>query len=213
MSGRSFLLAACLTVGVTACSIGKPIPQATTYLIDPPTDATVGSLRCPESLRIGNVRVAAPYAGHGLVYRLDDVRYVSDPYHAFVADPGDMLGSRIAAWLDHVGPYCTVAQPTSTRPARYVLDSTVTELYGDFRDKIAPAAVMTMQFALIDQASARSKVTYERTIARRVELPSATPDALARGYGTALAGILSDVAHDLDARIGSVASDVTGNDR
>jgi uncharacterized lipoprotein YmbA len=213
MSGRSFLLAACFTLGVAACSIGKPVPQATTYLIDPPTEGMVGSLRCPESLRIGNVRVAAPYASHALVYRLDDVRYVSDPYHAFVADPGDMLGSRIAAWLDHIGPYCTVAQPTSTRPARYALEATVTELYGDFRDKIAPAAVLTMQFALIDQGSARPKVTYERTIARRVDLPSATPDALARGYGTALAGILSDVARDLDARMGSVAIDATGKDR
>ncbi len=213
MSGRCFLLAACFTLCVTACAIGKPIPQATTYLIDPPADATVGSLRCPESLRIGNVRVAAPYAGHALVYRLDDVRYVSDPYHAFVADPGDMLGSRIAAWLDRIGPNCTVAQPTSTRPARYVLEAVVTELYGDFRDKMPPAAMLTMQFALIDQASARPKVTYERTIARRVDLPSATPDALARGYGTALAGILADVAHDLDARVGSVAVDSTGKDR
>ena len=162
---------------------------------------------------MGDVRVAAPYAGHALVYRLDEVRYVSDPYHAFVTDPGDMLGSRIAEWLDHVGPFRTVAQPDSTRPVRYVLEAMVAELYGDFREKTVPAAVLSMQFALIDQASARPKVTYERTIARRVDLPSASPDALARGYGTALAGILSDVAHDLDAHIGSATSDATSKDR
>jgi cholesterol transport system auxiliary component len=202
VSGRCFLLAVYFTLSVTACSIGRPIRQATTYLVDPPTKAAIGSTRCPESLRVGNVRVAAPYAGNALVYRLDDVRYVSDPYHAFVADPGDMLGSGIAKWLDQVGPFGSVAQPGSTRPARYVLEATVAELYGDFRERRAPAAVLTMQFALIDQVSTRPKMMYERTIARRVDLPGASPDALARGYGTALAGILSDLAHDLDAHIG-----------
>jgi hypothetical protein len=42
---------------------------------------------------------------------------------------------------------------------------------------------------------------YERTIARRVNLPKASPDALVRGYGTALAEILSQVALDLSAQI------------
>lgn len=203
MRGRCFFLAVCFTFTLTACSIGRPIPQATTYLIDPTDQETVFSVpRRADSLRMGDVRVAAPYAGSALVYRLDDVRYVSDPYHAFVADPGAMLGSRIAEWLDHAGPFSTVAQPGSTRPAPYVLEATIAELYGDFREGMAPAAVLTVQFALIDQSGTRPKVVYERTIARRVDLPSASPDALARGYGTALAGILSEVARDLSAQTG-----------
>jgi uncharacterized lipoprotein YmbA len=203
VSGRHLLLVVCFTFIITACSIGRPIPQATTYLVDPMGDETIHSVpRRPDSLRMGNVRVAAPYAGSALVYRLDDVRYVSDPYHAFVADPGAMLGSRIAEWLDRAGPFSTVAQPGSTRPAPYVLEATVAELYGDFREGRAPAAVLTVQFALIDQAGTRPRVVYERTIAGRIDLPSASPDALARGYGTALAGMLSQVARDLSAQIG-----------
>ena len=38
---------------------------------------------------------------------------------------------------------------------------------------------------------------YERTIARRVSLPRASPDAMVNGYGTALAQILSQVATEL----------------
>jgi uncharacterized lipoprotein YmbA len=203
VNGRCLLLAVGIAFTITACSIGRPVPQATTYLIDPIADDTFLSVpRRPESLRMGNVRAAAPYAGIALVYRLDDVRYVSDPYHAWIADPGAMLGSCIAEWLDHFGPFSTVAQPGSARPAPYVLEATVAELYGDFRERRAPAAVLTVQFALIDQSGTRSKVVYERTIGRRVELPSASPDALARGYGTALAGILSEVARELSAQIG-----------
>ena len=197
--GRS-ILAVCIAVALAACSIGRPIPQATTYLVDPFREITPLPRR-PETLRMGFVRVAAAYAGSALVYRLDDVRYASDPYHAFVVDPGAMLGGRMAEWLERAGPFKTVAPPGSVQPAPYVLEATVEELYGDFRGGTPPAAVLAVQFALIDQSSARPKVVYERTIASRISLPKASPDALVHGYGTALAEILSQVAADLSAQI------------
>ena len=183
---------------LAACSIGRPMTQATTYIVDPPIEVRLPpGPRPPEALRVGSVRVAATYAGSALVYRLDDVRYVTDPYNAFVADSGAMLGSRMAEWLDRSGPFSTVALPGSAQPAPYVLEATVDELYGDFRAGRPPAAVLSVQFALIDQAGVRPKLVYERTIASRVNLPKASPDALVRGYGTALAEILSQVAVDL----------------
>jgi cholesterol transport system auxiliary component len=202
MNGNCLLLAVSVALSTVSCSIGRPMPEATTYIVEPPVVAAVpAGTRRPETLRMGNVRVAAPYAGSALVYRLDDVRCVSDPYHAFVGDPGAMLGSRIAAWLDHEGLFGTVAQPGSTRAVPYVLEATVTELYGDFRAGSTPSAVLAVQFALIDQDSPRPKVMYERTIARRVDLQRASPDALVRGYGTALAEILSQVAPELGTQI------------
>lgn len=193
------LALACAAVALTACSIGTPIPQATTYVVDPPISAAASpAVRRPERLRMGNVRVAA-YAGNGLVYRLDEVQYTSDPYHAFIAEPGAMLGNRMAAWLDREGPFKTVTQPGSVTPAQYVLEATVTELYGDFREGRRPAAVMAVQFVLIDEAGASPKVVHERTIASRVDLSQASPDALVRGYGKALAEILSQLVPELSA--------------
>ena len=95
------------------------------------------------------------------------------------------------------------------RPARaacaaapYILEATVSELYGDFRPGYAPAAVVTVQFALIDLTGVRSKVVLERTIASRVNLPEASPDALVRGYGEALAEILLQLVPNLgDERV------------
>jgi uncharacterized lipoprotein YmbA len=200
-SGR-LVLAAYATLIIVGCSIGRPIPQATTYIVDPLGDAAIPSEpRRPATLRIGNVRVAAPYAGSALVYRMDDVRYAADPYHAFASDPGAMLGSRIAEWLDQAGPFSTVGPPGGAQAAPYVLEAIVDELYGDFRGGRPPAAVLAVQFDLIEQVSARPKVIYERTIACRVELPKASPDALVRGYGTALAEILSQVAPELRQQI------------
>jgi cholesterol transport system auxiliary component len=200
MNGRRILLAVTIALALAACSLGRPIPQATTYIVDPFTVVTAVTRR-PERLRMGQVRVAAAYAGSGLVYRLDEVRYAIDPYHAFAADPGAMLGGRMAEWLDRTGPFSTVAPPGSAQPAPYVLEATVEELYGDFRAGTVPAAVVSVQFALIDQASARPKVLYERTIASRVNLSKASPDALIDGYGSALGQILSQVALDLSTQL------------
>jgi cholesterol transport system auxiliary component len=195
----AFKLCACVVIA--GCSIGKPIRQATTYVIELPVAAPAAARR-PETLRMGNVRVAAPFAGDALVYRMDEVRYTADPYNAFIAEPTRMLGSRMAEWLDRAGPFQSVAQPESVRAAPYILEATVSELYGDFRPGYAPAAVVTVQFALLDLTGARSKVVLERTIGRRVAIQRATPDALVRGYGEALAEILLQLVPNLgDERV------------
>jgi len=198
MTAKRALL--CTVVFLGACAIGKPMQNATTYVIDPPaaTGLSMAAHR-PETLRMGHVRIAAAFAGNALVYRLNDVQYVSDPYNAFIAEPGAMLGNRMAEWLDRAGPFATVAQPDSTGPTSFVLEATVTELYGDFRAGHRPEAVLSVQFALIDQTGTRAKVAHECTIARRVDVAQASPDALVRGYGAALAEILAQLAPELNS--------------
>ena len=198
MSGARLVLAGCAALALTACSIGKPIPQANTYIVQPPLPEGVLSVASRAgSLRIANVRVAATYSGNALVYRMDDVRLISDPYSRFITEPGAMLGDQMAAWLGSVGPFRTVANPESALPAHYVLEATITELYGDFRPEKVPAAVLAGQFALIDQTGSRPRAVLERVIARRVELPRASPDALVHGYGDAFAQILSELSTEL----------------
>lgn len=194
---------ACVVAALAGCAIGKPMPSVTTYVIELPTDAEVrNELPRAETLRVGKVRVAAAYGGESLVYRFDDVRYEADPYHAFIADSGSMFSSRIAAALGRTGPFQSVTQPDTLQPARYVLEATVIELYGDFRPGTKPAAVMGVQFALLDQTTPRVRVVHECTIASRIDLAQASPDELVRGYGKALADILSRLVIELSAERG-----------
>ena len=198
MSTKNIALTSTVAFLLAACSIGKPVPQATTYLVEPAVPAErLSGTHGSEVAHMGNVRVAAAFAGSGLVYRTDDVTFVSDPYEAFIADPRAMLGNQMASWLDRAGPFKAVTQPDSMLPATYTLEANVTELYGDFRPGQPPAAVMGVQFILIDVDAVNSGRVFERTITRRVPLEQASPAALVRGYGKAASEILSEVAAEL----------------
>ena len=78
-----------------------------------------------------------------------------------------------------------------------MLEVNVIELYGDFRADKPPSAVLSMQFSLIDQATVRHTLAYERFISTSIRLPEASPDALVRGFGAALAEILTQVSTEL----------------
>jgi uncharacterized lipoprotein YmbA len=183
-----------LAIILGACSIGKPLEQVTTFALEPALPARMPEAdRKPESVRMGQVQVAAAFAGPQLVYRMDDVRYTADPYNAFLADPAGMFGAHMAQWLDRAGPYRHVTQPGSARTAPFLLEATITELYGDFRPGQTPAAVLTVQFALIDMTDPRTVSTFEQTITRRASLERATPDALVRGFNQALDDVLKEL--------------------
>jgi cholesterol transport system auxiliary component len=190
--------AACAALVLAGCGIGKPIPNANTYMVEPPQPPQAATRRA-ENLRVGNVRVAPAFAGRALVYRLGEVQYTADSYNEFIAEPGPLLGSKMAAWLDRAGPFQAVAQPGAPSSAPLMLDAVVTELYGDFRPDRPPAAVMTVQFTLMDLGGVKPKAALERSIGRRVPLAEDSPDALVRGYGQALGDILAELAPQLAA--------------
>jgi uncharacterized lipoprotein YmbA len=198
MNLKYFAAAGIVSV-VTACSIGRPAPTITTYGIEPrPAASDPLKLVSTDRLRVARVRVSAPYDRTALVYRLNAVRYISDPYHAFLSDPAPMLSNRITAWLSAAELFRSVDGPGSAAPARWILEATVTELYGDFETGAGdPAAVMSIHFTLIDESMARPRVAYERVLSRRVSVHSGSTEELVEGYGTALSDILTQFAKGL----------------
>jgi cholesterol transport system auxiliary component len=193
MMTRTPLAAVALILLLAGCAIGKPIPEANTYAIEPPPPIPAASRRA-ETLRMGKVRVAPSFADRALVVRVDQVRYAADFYNSFIAPPGDMLGAVMADWLNEAGAFATVTQPGTRTPAAFVLEATVTKLYGDFRPGRTPSAIMEVQFSLVELSGISPTVRLEQTIGRSVPLSESTPEALVQGYGRALAEVLSELS-------------------
>ncbi len=190
----------CLVILVamaTGCSLTRPSLERHTFALSIESSPPVHKPAVfPATLKVGRISMQPPYGGTSFVYRAGDLRYEVDPYNGFVASPGDLLGHEIAQWLGRSGLFAAVREPASTLTGDLVLEGLVTELYGDTRDPQKPAAVLSIQISM-RRASAEGGVVFEHPYTQRVAIESASPEALVRGYGTALGEILESLERDL----------------
>jgi uncharacterized lipoprotein YmbA len=185
----------CCAIALSACSVSRPAPEPVLYGLEP-AGPSVQVARDWRPLKVGRVRVASSFDGGELVYRLDDVRYARDYYNRFMTSPARLLGAAMTEWLAK-GEAFDVVQANAPKASRYVLDATLLELYGDFRDSRAPAAVVTVQFSIRDDASTSREVVFKETFSRHIAIDRAGAPQLVRGFNIALGELLAQFSSDL----------------
>ena len=195
LSFRIFAVAACLAM-CAACSLSRPAPIKQSFLLHATRAGGAPAAAVPQTLRINRFDVAAPFNAKPLVYRLAETRFEPDYYNEFVANPAGMLTERATTWLREAGVFKNVIPMSSTLDHRFVLEAAGTELYGDFRDPGAPAAVLAMRFFLA-RDDARAEIVYDKTLTRRIAIASRTPEAVVTGLDQALDGVLRELEADL----------------
>lgn len=141
-------------------------------------------------LAIPSPEVAAAFDRASLVYRTGEGAFEPDPYAQLLAPPRELLGEALRGHLRASGRFGEVTR--TTRGADLVARVTVTELYGDFRDPQAPAAVLTAVLAV--DTPGRGGPAQSRTFSHRVPIAARRPEALARGLDEAVGKIAAEMA-------------------
>ncbi|EEF57775.1 conserved hypothetical protein, partial [Pedosphaera parvula Ellin514] len=73
-------------------------------------------------------------------------------------------------------------------------------LYGDFRDRVHPLAVLEMRFLVFKKAGRnRGDVVFQKTYFRRIPLKARTAAATVAGWNEALQEIMKEFTADLTA--------------
>ena len=162
----SFLLCA------AGCGVGGRPPadnRAFLLQVEPPAEGA-GSPSVTIPLRIRNCRVAAPFVGRPLVYRLTTVQYQYDPYNAFLVPLGDQLDDALYRWLAAVAA-------TPPDQALYVLEPYLESLVADFTDPSRPLASARMRFLLTRSGpdGGRPSVVFQKTLVAKVRMSSGKP--------------------------------------
>jgi|GEM_PF-576162 len=188
--GRPTVLLSCLLCAAGCGVVGRPPADNRAFLlqIEPPAEGA-GSSFVTIPLRIRSCRVAAPFVGRPLVYRLTTVQYQYDPYNAFLVPLGDQLDDALYRWLE-----AGAAMPPDQ--ALYVLEPYLESLVADFTDPNRPLASARMRFLLTRPGpdSGRPSVVFQKTLVAKVRM-SAKPsgDQVVAAFSGCIQYILTEV--------------------
>ncbi|MCG5511934.1 ABC-type transport auxiliary lipoprotein family protein [Ectothiorhodospira shaposhnikovii] len=192
------LVPALLMTAACSVSLDRDPPVRTTYLMEAKRPALPVHEPVGGSLVMGTVRVAPEFATRGLIYRMDDTRYVSDFHHDWFAPVRDQVYSTTREWLHDARVFHTLLPPSLAREADYRLDILVNTIHGDLRDEQSPAAVLELQAYLSSRGQeGERRILLASTLQSRQPLSEATPAQVAAGLSRGLADILTRLESEL----------------
>ena len=183
--------------GFTGC-LSRPSLNKQTFIFNTPPISVTNASAGGRVLGIRNLQIAAPFDGKSLVYRTGEFSYARDPYAGFLESPADELIGPVRASLRKSGDFSAVVETGSALKANTLVEISVSQLFGDFRQREHPAAVLTMRFVFFDAPNGiPGKVFLQQEYSRTIPLSAPTAAALMTGWNQALGGILTQVASDL----------------
>lgn len=192
----SIFTALVLVCGMTSC-LSKPALTKQTFIFDAATGPSVDNATGDRVLGIRKLQIAAPFEGRSLVYRTGESSYVRDPYAEFLDWPADEMIISVRKRLRSSGVFGSVVEAGSALKPNTLVEINVSQLYGDFRQKDHPQAVLTMRFIFLSAPNGvADKVLFQKEYSRRLPLKAPAADALINGWNQALAEILREVALD-----------------
>lgn len=148
------------------------------------------------ALLVRRLQISPRAARRELVYKVGESGWTADYYNLFFTPPADMLSQDLRAWLRASGLYANVVDPGSLLEPRLILEGNVTSLYGDLTTKPG-AAVVQMQFLLLDNAGAERRVLLTREFQASVPLAGATPQDLVLALRAAVAQCFGELERAL----------------
>jgi uncharacterized lipoprotein YmbA len=148
-------------------------------------------------LLVSSLRVSPRYDGRSFIYRLSDANFESDFYNQFLVSPGALLTEEVRRAVSQAGITEHVVGTASQLESTHVLEGTVDALYGDFRDRSAPRAVLEMEFFLSEDSPLKAQIIARRRYHKSVIVNGGSAEALVKGWNVALNEILTALAADL----------------
>ena len=207
------LTAAACVLTASCASLSRPATDRQLFAIDPGAPPpTLARSRPPDnvlttasadgpSLRVRRLQVANPYAGSAFVYRTAGGAFRTDYYNGFIAPPAELLTGAVIDWLSRAGGFATVTDAASGVPARYVLEGSVTALYGDYADRKAPKALIRVKVFVLDEQARGPRLAFHKEYEATAPIRPASVSSLVDGWNKAARSVLEQLEADLPSRL------------
>lgn len=191
---RRILLCLPLIILLLGGCLSRPslVKESFAFAIPPAPNATTTS---GPVLGIRRIFVAPPFDSQSLTYRTGANSYERDPYAGFLASPDDSLAEPLRDYLRNSGLFRAVTEPDSNLTPNLELEVTVSQLYGDFRNRSQPTARFEMRLLAFKHGS--TSPVLQKDYTRNIPLQARTAAALVAGWNEALNQIITEAAQDL----------------
>ncbi len=191
-------LAGLLCLAAAGCiKLSQEYPQKTSYALDVLRPGLARTDEAPAVLKVRKFRSMPRFEGRGLVSRTGEHQYDADYYHEWFVPPGTMVTQQVVNWMASSGLFAHVLATSSVVEETYLLEGTVTGLYGDYREAGAPKAVVGIEFVLIDARDEAGGVLFQRNYERVRPVGGRSPDLLVQAWNDDLQEILAAMESDL----------------
>lgn len=204
MTGKMFL---CSNVSVLACLIvfsgcgSRQAYDKTSYVLNAARRGEPIRTEADSVLEVSHFTIDSAFGGKGLVYRMGEFEYESDFYSEFLVSPAAMITEKTRNWLSESGLFQTVLDVGSQIDPTHVIEGNITEMYGDFRDKLSPEATIEMRiFLLRTEAGGESVPVFAKKYQSSVGIESEGSEGLVKALDKCLEDILSSLEKDLIER-------------
>lgn len=186
-------------VGGCATPLSRPAPERKLYNMTAQRLESVAPATDKSVLKVRPLQISPAYQGKEMVYRLSETEFESDYYNSFFVQPAQTMTKLAEQWLGRAGIFTNVVDSTSQVVDTHLLEGMVNALYGDYRDRSAPKAVLEMQFFLLRNRNETYSVVFSKNYRKAVPFTPDGKDAagLAAAYNQALAEVLDELEKDL----------------
>lgn len=188
----------------TGCTLTASTPARTAFL--PQVDAAraaTSEAPLPGLLLVDRFSVAEAFAGKSMVYRFAEHRYESDFYNEFFVAPRDFVSQGVLEWLQRAHLFESVVPAAGTRARRaLMLQGSVNEMYADVRDAQQPAAVLSIQFYLVDENLPGRPVRLSQQLQQVMPMADASAGAYADALSRAMTSIFTELERQVRADVG-----------
>lgn len=169
---------------------GGPADPRHYYLMEVQREGNPQSEIQDVTLLVRSFALSPGYHSKELTYRTGRSLYESDYYNQFIIDADSQITEQTQQWLIHSGIVAHVASPGSAMSATHLLEGNITQLYGDFRDKANPQAVMSITFYLLDITGQTPKTIMSKAFDVTIPIAEAKAESVIEAYNQGLKQIL-----------------------
>ncbi len=190
------LIFICLAaVVLTGCETGpswKRQSFAFSLPADPPTTNA-----CDRVVALNRVSISPTFQSRSFTYRTGDNAYEQDPYAGFLIPPERALAESIRASMRASGAFGRVVEPGSAIIPTVILEASINELYGDFRQASRPLGTMGIHIMCYEvQDGEPRNILFDDYCFQERQLARRTPGALMAAWDEDLREIMNQINSD-----------------